>query len=810
MAKALPIFLISVALIGSQIAYMQALAQAQWSHFAYMIIAIAMLGFGASGTWLALMRTALLQRAAAAIPLLMVAAAIAIAAALYPIQADALRFDMIEIFMGGADKTKLALTYLVFFVPFVLGALAIGLSLALNPDRVAGLYAANLFGSALGGPAAILLLGLMQPPRAAAAFGLMACAAAVLAATTTRSRFTVLVGTALCALALAFPAEIRLSSYKDLSRALDLPNAAPTAPIPHPMGTVTTVHSPAMRFAPGLSLNYTGAVPVATALFLNGDGYGSLLPPPGAGASPILDYTTRALPYAVTSAESILILGAGAGVDAAHALLQPDPKDPASAVIVTAVEAHPEVGTIASKYLQQLPSNARLNWVVADPRQYLSHVRAQQPSQQYDLIILPIVGEFGGNSGLRGVQEDFLLTRQAIAAAIDCLSSDGVLAVTVWTDYPPRQSLRLAVLLAAALEQTGIPTPGDHMLIARGWGTLTFVVSRNPFSERQLQQAAGFCADMGFDLLAAGGQDGGDTPAPRHAGADHLLEDGLRQVLRSQHQQLIAAFPFDLRPPTDTRPYFNQFLRLPEWREYQRLFLGGNAPFLEIGLPLTLLTFVQIALISLPLILIPLLFQRRSVGRGFGRPAVYFSAVGCGFMLWEIVLIQQFTLYWGNPVYAAAGVISTLLFGMGLGSAISGSFTRPQRSAKFVCTTIAITLTLYLLLLMPAIPATIGWPIAAKIVAGTLALLPPAIMMGMPFPLGLRWIDEPSRIRLAWAWGLDGYASVVSATATVLLAALFGAAIPIIAAITAYAIAATVANPSVGSVRSVRSVGSDR
>ncbi len=783
MAQILSIFLLSTALIGSQIAYMQALAQAQWSHFAYMIIAVAMLGFGASGTWLAIMRKPLLRLAGSVIPLLMIGAAISMGLALYLVQSGIVRFDMIELFMGGSGKRRLALTYLVFFVPFVLGALAIGISFAGNPDKAATLYAANLTGSALGGPVALLLLWLMPAPQTATVFALLTCGAAITAARHTATRIAAILAAALCIASLIQPVSISPSSYKDLARALQLPQTKVAPPSPHPMGSVTTVSSPAMRYAPGLSLTFTGNVPIAIGIFVNGDGYGSLLPEPQQNQRPILDFTTRALPYALAQPDSILILGAAAGTDADHALHRLE-----NGGSVTAVESHPVVGAIAAAHLGEKFGGGRLEWITADPRAYLSRVHPHRSDGRFDLIILPTVGEFGGNSGLRGIQEDFLLTRQAVAAALETLAADGLLAVTVWIDYPPRQSLRLGVLLVEALRDVGIDAAANHMLIVRSWGTATFVISKSAFSERQLQRAKDFCAAMGFDLLQVG-KTAATGPA-MHSSDDDLLVDGLEEILSGRTHQLIAAFPFDLRPPTDNRPFFNQFLRLAEWREYQRLFLSGDAPFFEIGLPLTLLTFVQIAAISLPLILIPLLLQRRSVGSGFSRPALYFTAVGCGFMLWEIILIQKLTLYWGNPIYAAAGVISTLLLGMGLGSWYTACLKKPRQRAAVICALIAATLTIYLILLGPAVSATIGWPMGIKVAVGILALLPPAVMMGMPFPLGLRWIQEPSGIRIAWAWGLDGYASVVSATATALLAALFGFTLPVVLAIAAYTIAA--------------------
>ena len=53
---------VSAAVLGYEIALMRALSVARWHHFAYMIVSVALLGFGASGTLLSLWGKRLLKR----------------------------------------------------------------------------------------------------------------------------------------------------------------------------------------------------------------------------------------------------------------------------------------------------------------------------------------------------------------------------------------------------------------------------------------------------------------------------------------------------------------------------------------------------------------------------------------------------------------------------------------------------------------------------------------------------------------------------------------------------------------------------
>lgn len=775
--------LFSLGLIGCQIAWMQVLAQVQWSHFAHMIIAVAMLGFGASGTWLAAGGNWLLGRAAFAVPVLMGLSSLAMAGALYLAMSDFARFDMMELFMGGGGGWKLIFTYIIFFLPFFLGALAIGLVFTAVPSRAGVVYAWNLGGSALGGPAALLLLNFFTAPLVSVILATVALVAAIQAGMWRMNRVLCSVMILAMFSALLLPPEVQRSSYKGLSRALDLPDTRVAGPLPGYHGEVHTVKSPALRYAPALSLQFRGEPPRGQAVFVNGNPYGTLLPTRDTDKPFILDATPRGLAYAIHKPQSALILKAGAGEDVAHA-------EANKVGSVIAVEPHPVVRGLVEEHPVHQATNGKTRWIGGTGRAYLSATASRYPELRYDLIVLPAIGEFGGDSGLRAIEEDYTLTREAFRQMWDMLSENGVLTVSVWIDYPPRHSLRIAATIAELLQEKSEYPIDQHLLVARSWGMMSFVVLRSPLNEERWQRAIRFCEAQGFDLVGGGKLDTrSEGLQAQHSMDDASLMDGLDRLYKGESQSLLKEYSFNIAPVSDHNPYFQQFLKLSQWRVYREWFLQDVAPFLEIGLPLLLLTFVQIALISIPLILLPLL-RLRSAARGFGRPFIYFATVGCGFMLWEIILIQRYILYWGHPVFAAAGVISTLLLGMGVGSWCSGRLPKLHPWLRRISGFIAILLLAYALWLPSLITATMGLPGIMRVLIGVLVLLPVAFLMGMPFPLGVRWVEEATRARIAWAWGIDGYASVISATGAMLIAVTIGLSVPIYLAAGAYAIAA--------------------
>jgi hypothetical protein len=61
-----------------------------------------------------------------------------------------------------------------------------------------------------------------------------------------------------------------------------------------------------------------------------------------------------------------------------------------------------------------------------------------------------------------------------------------------------------------------------------------------------------------------------------------------------------------------------------------------------------------------------------------------------------------------------------------------------------------------------------------KILLTILLLLPPGFFMGIPFPHGLSMVKEKGAFLLPWAWGINGFFSVISVILANILAIQFG------------------------------------
>lgn len=728
--------LLSAAIIAFQLALMQQLSIVQWYHFAYMVISVALLGFGTAGTVLSIFRKKMLANLSAWLYWLMTGAGVSMALVSSIAQAPAIRFDSYLLFTDIKQAGLLLLSYLLFFIPFFLAALAIGLLFVAHADRIGRIYFANLLGSGMGGILALAGVSRLSPQQLTTVMAILPVLAAWLILP--RRFIIVLAAIAIIALKWMFPSPLVLSQYKDLSKTLLLPEAKVTLQKNSPYGLIQTLTSPALRYAPGLSLTATTTGTVNKAAFVNGDWFGVVLKP---DTSFILNYTTFALPYVISPRKQVLVLRAGADVQQASS---------EGAEHITVVE--PNAAMLA---ILQNEWGANINTHALEPRTFLS-----TGSEEYDLITVPVVGSFGGSAGLYALQEQFVLTREAFLEMWIKLRHDGAISVSAWMDYPLRNPLKLLATITEMLYSTGIADPRQHIAAIRSWGTITFTITRSPLEEKEIARVRQFCKDMQFDPAILPGLQATER-AQYNQFEDTLFFHYIDRILSPDRNSFYDAYDFNIRPATDNQPYFSQFIKLSRLPHLAGFFGKRSLPFFELGYVLVVATFVQITVLSFILIILPL-FRKGWKSAALPGILVYFSGIGMGYMFVEIVLIQRCILYLGTPVYATAAVITSLLTFSGIGSYVSPYLMQIPKLLLAVIICIVGLLLCYAVLLSPVLQYTmqLAMPIKAFIVL--LLIAPLAFLMGIPFPAGLSYVAQTEAAAVPWAWGVNGCLSVIS------------------------------------------------
>jgi hypothetical protein len=280
------------------------------------------------------------------------------------------------------------------------------------------------------------------------------------------------------------------------------------------------------------------------------------------------------------------------------------------------------------------------------------------------------------------------------------------------------------------------------------------------------------------------------------------LFEGIRALLGSGRDAYIEDYKFEIAPPTDQRPYFFNFFKWRALPEILALRERGGAGLMEWGYPVLLATLAQAVVAGALLILLPLAFARRGWPGGAGRSfGVYFFALGLAFLFVEIAFMQKFTLFLSHPLYSVAVVLAGFLLFAGLGSAASGRLAeycggRPELAVGAAVGGIGVLVLLYLWLLPPLFAHLMTLGDALRVLVSLLLIAPLAFFMGMPFPLGLRRLATEAPTFVPWAWGINGYASVISAALATLLSVELGSGAVLMAALLLYLAAAMVFSQS--------------
>lgn len=741
--------LISAAIIAFQLILMQILSYIQWYHFAYMIISIALLGFGAAGTFLTIFQKKLEKNYYTLFPLLLIVTAILIPVVVGIANSDAVRFDSLLIFQDSRHIGRLILSYFIFFLPFLTGALAIGLSFSKFADQIGKIYFSNLIGSGIGGIIALFIMQWIIPEQQSFTVAVLAFLGGIVSLPKNRKTFLrilVPLSTLILAILFFYPPRLIPSEYKDISKTMLLPDAKIEYEKSTPHGFVQIVSSPVLRYAPGVSLAYQDSFPVRKVVFNNGNWMGCLLPSPlEQNKTSILDYTPQALPYHINNIKNAMIIYAGTGENVLLALSH-------QVARITVNETNPEIFKILRQSFE--------GFYQVLPYQTLPRTLLTPDTSRYDLIELPIIGSFFGNSGLNAVEPRYELTLEALQEMWNKLSREGMISLSCWMDYPVRNAYRLLSTISLLLDKNNINHPPQHVVAIRSWCAITFLVKKSPFKRDEINKVHLFCENRMFDPLVLPGNQEIDRDKYNML-QDTAFFTHVDQLLSPNKKTLIQQYPYRIHPTTDNRPFFFQFVRFKQIPQLLTSIREKNFPFLDIGYVLIILTFIQIVFIAAIFILLPLSFSPwKSKNKKW--VFIYFSGLGLAYMFLEMVFIQQFTFYFGEPTYAASATLSILLFTSGLGSYYSGKFQNSNKIRRALPLIIAAILILYAFILSPIFSATIGVAFPFKIMIAIVLLGVLGFFLGMPFPLGINYLSEKNTDDIPWAWALNGYFSVIS------------------------------------------------
>jgi hypothetical protein len=353
-----------------------------------------------------------------------------------------------------------------------------------------------------------------------------------------------------------------------------------------------------------------------------------------------------------------------------------------------------------------------------------------------------------------------LYTAEAFKAYYDHLTDNGVLVVLRWDSDVPRLVSNSVSNLGAQAAAQRIVTLLEKDTVGDNPAQMLFMLRKRPFTAAETAEMRDKWT-LAKPLIMPG------VTAPPDI-ADLLSGKTTLAQYEAQSQRLVG-------PVKDDSPFYFAIER----------------PF---GMPSAIADtlFRWLLVPSLALLFVFALFGKpRGAPLGsYASSVVYFAALGFGFIAVELALLQNLILLVGHPIFTLSVLLFTLLAMGGIGSAINR-----RVPLWLACVLVAIIGGIEALALPKLVPMLLWLPLWARIVCAMVLIAPLGLVMGMPFPGGLRRtsgsLPEPP-----FYWGLNGIMSVVGSIATVFVALMVGFQAAMLMGCLCYVVAALVAKPA--------------
>jgi hypothetical protein len=777
----LAVALVSLASLLLELALTRLFSVVLFYHFAFFAISVALLGLGSGGVfahirqeWLARFDMRALGAWLCLLNSIFILASV-----------EVVLHTPVSLEVTGRNFGKLTIIYLAAAVPFFLTGLLFSVLFARSSSHISQLYGADLAGGATACLAVVPLLNFIGAPNALLLASACMAVAAGLWADQIKLRRAAYALAAVFALLMAAnysgkiidviyakgvyrdPKWIEYARWNAISR-IEVDT--------HLGGRYVVIDADAttaiMNVDPARWEQNASATPMYTGL------------PETSGFN-----WKKSLMSAAPSVANVLrphgdfaIIGPGGGVDVMRAVANGSPS-------VTGIEINPTIANNVMRgryadYSFHLYDQPQVHIHVQDGRSYIrgSH-------EKYDVVQMTLVDTWASTAaGAFALSENNLYTVEAFREYFDHLKPDGMIAITRWEFRQPREALRVVSQGIEALHRIGVSDPRQHFVIVADGGLnedgrpVLVLAKKSPFTAGEYAAvAAHIRANPNLFWLNPTAEYVGLQPLPPAAAA-------FRNLIESNDPAGFARnYAYNVAPVSDSAPFF--FFTLKTRHVIENILAGtGRGMDWRINLGVVVLGMLLIISIVavLAFLILPLALHRhRQNAPKTGIVALlYFIAVGFGFILVEISLIQRFVLFLGHPTYALTVVVFLLLLSSGIGSVAARRRISSGNKIFPLIGFISALIVADVLLLPWLLSAAIGLPFVIKLLLSGIVLAPLGFLMGMPFPTGLRLVKT-----VEWAWALNAAASVLGSVMAMIIAIHFGLTVTLLCAAAAYLLA---------------------
>ena len=739
------IFLISLSGLMLEVSITRIFSAAIWYHFAFVAVSVALVGLGASGLVVQYGQKKIKENWTENLAIFSGwGITLFIPITLFVMHSLASQVIYLPLFM------------ILFAVPFFF--IGIIISSAFNAfSRVAGkLYAADLIGASAGALTVVLFLIMTGGEGTALVVGMIAAVSASIFSWIAKSAKKKIISFVV----VAFAASLLFINFSSQIFAIPTdPTAQKDLPIylrEHPGSKIVKTQWNSFSRIDVVE-GGKGNEDLVAKIFIDGGAGTNIISWDGnLGSRQELSTWMQYLPFKMMPNPKVLVIGSGGGRDVVAALVSGS-KD------VTSVEINPIIFQTVRSYGDKagnVYTQPYVNAYVDEGRSFVT-----RSSDKYDIVYIPFVDTWASvSSGGLSVSENFLYTIEGFQQYYDHLSERGKIVTVRWLIDSPR----FVSTFTKVLEQNGVPREDvyKHLIIVTSDSytqdpSVTMVIfSKAPFAEEEIRFLSESFSESGYKPILVPGQTMRE-PYPALLNGEINLE------------QFYNLFNTKVYPVTDDNPYFLSF----------------EKPLPAVVESLLYASFVIVALF----LVIPFAWMRGSGGEkelGIRSAIPYFAALGMGYILIELAIMQRLILLLSNPTMTFAILLFTLLISSGSGSLVSSRIIRYNtRNLVFVISGIVTLGMLYAAFLPSIIYSTISEPFEVKAMISIGILAPIGFLMGMPLPTGMRLLKQYRSECIPWMWAVNGGFSVLGAVLSIMLGIMYGSSEVIVLGIAMYLVA---------------------
>ncbi len=756
------IFFITFSTIIVEILYTRVFSMIYFSSFAFLMISLALFGYGLSGVFISMSKMSKKENSIQKLEYFILSYALLLPV-IYKITLIA-RIDFLNLFSPPTNFIILLLNFLVLLIPFFIAGVSLVLIFSLYSEQIGKLYFIDLIGAALGGIAIIPLITSLGPSKIILLiFLIMTVLWYLISGLGRAKKLTVFIVVSVLFLG--------MFKFSD--------SIFPVVPKIKKREYLNDVQKNRIEYSKWSPINKIDIAPVSKFkknVWLNGGTQQSWLIRHNRliekNKKPIV-WFHQSIPFQLTKKDSAFIIGSAGGYEILCALTH-------KFKAIYAVEMDPAICHIIAKtgyadYIGNIFNRKGVYLINDEGRSVLKRMK----DHQFDVI--QMVNSHPTDTLLSGglsVAETYIYTVESFKDYWSHLNPEGFLSIVhVFGE-------RLFSTAYQALRELQVNDPGKKFFVIQAKnGFNYFFMKKGDINPRDRELLTTFFEKLRLQFPV------------EIIYAPHLKKTNTYyQIASANYRELYRKSSVNINPVRDNSPYFNQPNKIGQF-SFENIYIAGLAR-LMINNAMTRSNSVYLSiffisiLFSFLLIYLPLKIKNKAKKINF-YPIFYFFFIGMAFIIVEIILIKIFQLYLGNPAYSISVIIFSLLISSGIGSLLSGKINQvfKRNTILFVTVFLVALISLYALFLFKIIYSLIHFGLIIRLFISLVLISIPGIPMGIYFPIGLKRLGKENKTMIGWAWGANAFATVLGSIITVIVAINWNFTIVLLLAAACYLIA---------------------